>query len=136
VYEYARNGACVALVARTEVALRAVAKAARDLGSPDVLVVPADVTKVDDAKRAVDETLAHFGKRRYTYRERALPHAYIIIYTPSVPFYLSLDSVKLHYPATNKKKRREYHAIYASSFIFIFICPVYDTVLLGCFPSA
>jgi hypothetical protein len=29
-------------------------------------------------------------------------------YTPSVSFYLSLDSVILHYPATNKKKRREY----------------------------
>jgi hypothetical protein len=29
-------------------------------------------------------------------------------YTPAVSFYLSLDSVKLHYPATNKKKRREY----------------------------
>jgi hypothetical protein len=28
--------------------------------------------------------------------------------TPSVSFYLSLDSVELHYPATNKKKRREY----------------------------
>jgi hypothetical protein len=28
--------------------------------------------------------------------------------TPSVSFYLSLDSVILHYPATNKKKRREY----------------------------
>ena len=27
---------------------------------------------------------------------------------PSVSFYMSLDSVKLHYPATNKKKRREY----------------------------
>jgi hypothetical protein len=27
--------------------------------------------------------------------------------TPSVSFYLSLDSVILHYPATNKKKRRE-----------------------------
>jgi hypothetical protein len=27
--------------------------------------------------------------------------------TPSVSFYLSLDSVKLHYPATNQKKRRE-----------------------------
>jgi 11beta/17beta-hydroxysteroid dehydrogenase len=40
-----------------------VAKAARDLGAPDVLVVPADVTKVDDAKRAVEETVAHFGKR-------------------------------------------------------------------------
>jgi hypothetical protein len=31
--------------------------------------------------------------------------------TPSVSFYLSLDSVILHYPATNKKKRREYHVI-------------------------
>jgi hypothetical protein len=28
--------------------------------------------------------------------------------TPSVSFYLSLDSAILHYPATNKKKRREY----------------------------
>ena len=35
--------------------------------------------------------------------------------TPSVFFYLSLDSVKLHYPATNKKKRREYLFIYKST---------------------
>lgn len=62
VYEYARKGACVALVARTEIALRAVAKTARDLGAPDVLVVPADITKLEEAKRAVEETVAHFGK--------------------------------------------------------------------------
>jgi hypothetical protein len=31
-----------------------------------------------------------------------------LFYTPSVSFYLSLDSVILHYPVTNKKKRREY----------------------------
>uniref|UniRef100_A0A0E0MFN3 Uncharacterized protein n=1 Tax=Oryza punctata TaxID=4537 RepID=A0A0E0MFN3_ORYPU len=62
VYEYAKKGACIALTARTEIALRAVAKTARDLGAPDVLVVPADITKVDDAKRAVEETVAHFGK--------------------------------------------------------------------------
>ncbi|VAI13201.1 unnamed protein product [Triticum turgidum subsp. durum] len=61
-YEYARKGACVALVARTEIALRAVAKTARELGAPDTLVVPADITDVDEAKRAVEETLAHFGK--------------------------------------------------------------------------
>jgi hypothetical protein len=30
------------------------------------------------------------------------------VYTPSVSFYLSLDNAKFHYPATNKKKRREY----------------------------
>jgi hypothetical protein len=29
--------------------------------------------------------------------------------TPSVSFYLSPDSAILHYPATNKKKRREYY---------------------------
>uniref|UniRef100_A0ACD5XDF5 Uncharacterized protein n=1 Tax=Avena sativa TaxID=4498 RepID=A0ACD5XDF5_AVESA len=62
VYEYARKGACVALVARTEIALRAVAKTARDLGAPDTLVVPADITNLDEAKRAVEETVAHFGK--------------------------------------------------------------------------
>jgi hypothetical protein len=33
---------------------------------------------------------------------------YLMCNTPSVSFYLSLDSVKLHYPATNKKKRMEY----------------------------
>jgi hypothetical protein len=32
----------------------------------------------------------------------------MLISTPSVSFYLSLDSVILHYPTTNKKKRREY----------------------------
>jgi hypothetical protein len=32
----------------------------------------------------------------------------MIVYTSSVSFYLSLDSAILHYPATNKKKRREY----------------------------
>ncbi|KAE8803964.1 Dehydrogenase/reductase SDR family protein 7-like protein [Hordeum vulgare] len=61
-YEYARKGACVALVARTEIALRAVAKTARELGSPDTLVVPADITDVEEARRAVEETVAHFGK--------------------------------------------------------------------------
>lgn len=62
VYEYARKGACVALVARTEIALRAVAKTARELGARDTLVVPADITNVEEAKRAVEETVAHFGK--------------------------------------------------------------------------
>jgi hypothetical protein len=34
------------------------------------------------------------------------PRCRRIFSTPSVSFYLSLDSVKLHCPATNKKKRR------------------------------
>jgi hypothetical protein len=39
----------------------------------------------------------------------------LLLCTPSVSFYESLDSAKLHYPATNKKKRREYYAVFASS---------------------
>jgi hypothetical protein len=35
--------------------------------------------------------------------------------TPSVSFYLSLDSVILYYPATNKKKRSEYIAMMSNS---------------------
>jgi hypothetical protein len=45
------------------------------------------------------------GRRQWnatTFLQLPLSH------TPSVSFYLSLDSVKLHYPAINKKKRREY----------------------------
>jgi hypothetical protein len=55
--------------------------------------------------------------------------------TSSVSFYLSLDSVILHYPATNKKKRSEYvlsensvplnksiemHTIYSHAYLFLY----------------
>jgi hypothetical protein len=35
----------------------------------------------------------------------------MVRYTSSVSFYLSLDSTILHYPATNKKKRKEYYLL-------------------------
>ncbi|OIW00254.1 hypothetical protein TanjilG_27505 [Lupinus angustifolius] len=61
-YEYARRGARLALSARRETALREVADRARDYGSPDVIIMRADVSKVDDCRRLVDETLTHFGR--------------------------------------------------------------------------
>ncbi|KAL5724408.1 11beta-hydroxysteroid dehydrogenase [Ranunculus cassubicifolius] len=61
-YQYAKRGACLALVARREDRLREVAKIARVYGSPDVLVVPGDVSKVDDCKRFVEQTVRHFGR--------------------------------------------------------------------------
>ncbi|KAL4584746.1 hypothetical protein LXL04_009355 [Taraxacum kok-saghyz] len=60
-YEYAKSGARLALVARRKEQLEAVAGRARELGSPDVIVISADVSKVDDCKRFVDETIHHFG---------------------------------------------------------------------------
>ncbi|PON95733.1 Short-chain dehydrogenase/reductase [Trema orientale] len=61
-YEYAIRGACLALVARREDRLRDVVEQAREIGSPDVLMIRADVSKVEDCKRIVDETTDHFGR--------------------------------------------------------------------------
>ncbi|WVZ59723.1 hypothetical protein U9M48_009832 [Paspalum notatum var. saurae] len=61
-YQYAKAGACLALVARRERALEGVAAAALERGAPDVLVFPADVADPEQSRRAVEETVAHFGK--------------------------------------------------------------------------
>ncbi|KAL8226052.1 hypothetical protein R6Q57_018609 [Mikania cordata] len=61
-YEYAKHGAKLALVARREELLVVVAGKAEELGSPEVIVIKADVSKLEDCKRFVDETINHFGK--------------------------------------------------------------------------
>jgi short-subunit dehydrogenase len=61
-YEYAKRGARLSLVARREDRLQAVAKRAQALGSPDVIVIRADVSKVDDSERFIEETINHFGQ--------------------------------------------------------------------------
>ncbi|GLT29129.1 hypothetical protein SLA2020_040150 [Shorea laevis] len=61
-YEYARRGARLALVSRREDHLRAVATGACRFGSPDAIVIPADVSKVQDCKRFIDEATNHFGR--------------------------------------------------------------------------
>ncbi|KAI3512790.1 hypothetical protein L1887_20109 [Cichorium endivia] len=61
-YEYAKHGASLALVARREELLAAVADKAKELGAPEAIVIKADVTKLHDCKRFVDETINHFGK--------------------------------------------------------------------------
>ncbi|CAB4280468.1 unnamed protein product [Prunus armeniaca] len=61
-YEYARRGACLALVDRRENLLQSVASRAMSIGSPDVLVIPADVSKVENCRRFVDVAVNHFGR--------------------------------------------------------------------------
>ncbi|KAI3763231.1 hypothetical protein L1987_53684 [Smallanthus sonchifolius] len=61
-YEYAKHGARLALVARREEVLAVVAGKAKELGSPEVIVIKADVSKLEDCKRFVDETINHFGE--------------------------------------------------------------------------
>ncbi|MCX8066982.1 MAG: SDR family NAD(P)-dependent oxidoreductase [Anaerolineae bacterium] len=57
----AREGARVALVARREERLRAVAKEVETLGG-EALVLPTDVTRREEVERAVADTVAHWGQ--------------------------------------------------------------------------
>ncbi|KAJ4843088.1 high-copy suppressor of sly1 defect [Turnera subulata] len=61
-YEYARRGACLALVARRQRSLAEVADTAREIGSPDVITIVADVREVDECRRMVEETVNYFGR--------------------------------------------------------------------------
>ena len=63
-YEYAKRGAYLALVARREVSLREVGDRSVALGSPGVLVSPADVSKLEDCEKFVDDTIRYFGRRK------------------------------------------------------------------------
>ncbi|KAL2935744.1 11-beta-hydroxysteroid dehydrogenase 1B [Bienertia sinuspersici] len=71
-YEYAKRGARLTLVARRQQRLQNIAEITRYLGAPDVLVIPADVTKVEDSKHFINETVNHFG-RQFTHATNAAP---------------------------------------------------------------
>ncbi|GJR02899.1 11-beta-hydroxysteroid dehydrogenase-like protein 2 [Tanacetum coccineum] len=70
--EFAKEGACLALVARREKQLHMVAQTAKAMGSPDVIVIPADVSKLEDCKRFVHQTIKHFGKLDYFVNNAAI----------------------------------------------------------------
>ncbi|CAN1797013.1 11-beta-hydroxysteroid dehydrogenase A [Linum perenne] len=61
-YEYAKKGACLALVARREDQLRRVAANAEEMGCPYALVLKGDVTKVEDCQQFVNATAQIFGR--------------------------------------------------------------------------
>ncbi|KAL8267126.1 hypothetical protein R6Q59_004470 [Mikania micrantha] len=63
-YEYAKRGAFLAIIAikEPESQLKQVADKAREHGSPDVLFMFADVSKVDECRMFVDDTIKHFGR--------------------------------------------------------------------------
>ncbi|KAI3919275.1 hypothetical protein MKW98_030411 [Papaver atlanticum] len=61
-YQYARRGANLVLIARRKKALEEAADNARYHGAPEVLAIKADVSKVDECRRFVDEAVNHFGR--------------------------------------------------------------------------
>ncbi|KZV46487.1 11-beta-hydroxysteroid dehydrogenase 1B-like [Dorcoceras hygrometricum] len=61
-YEYGRRGAYLVVGARREKALRDVAETARWLGSPLVIPIRTDISKVEDCRRLIEEAISNFGR--------------------------------------------------------------------------
>ncbi|MED6121635.1 hypothetical protein PIB30_032072 [Stylosanthes scabra] len=83
-YEYAKRGARLALSARREASLRQVADTARHLGSPDVIVIRADVSKPEDCMRLIDQTVNHFGRLDHLVNNAAISVATLFEETPDI----------------------------------------------------
>lgn len=66
-YVYAQKGARLALVARRENRLQSVASIATLLGCKDVITIQADVSKVEDCERFVDETINYYGRCKFNW---------------------------------------------------------------------
>ncbi|XP_052874753.1 11-beta-hydroxysteroid dehydrogenase-like 6 isoform X4 [Gossypium arboreum] len=60
-YEYARRGACLAVVARREHRLRQVAAVCEIIGSPEAVYIVGDVAKMEDCQQFVEATVSYFG---------------------------------------------------------------------------
>ena len=60
-YEYAKKKAKLVLVARRENRLRGIGENARLLGAKHVMIMAADVVKLDDCMRFVTETVNYHG---------------------------------------------------------------------------
>ncbi|KAL6996919.1 Polycomb protein sop-2 [Sarracenia purpurea var. burkii] len=73
-YEYARRGACLAICARREIRLQEVADRALELGSPDVIAVRADIARVDDCRRFIEEAVNHFGRLDHVVNNAGINH--------------------------------------------------------------
>lgn len=74
-YQYARRGAVLVLVARKEERLRAIAERARKMGAFNARIITGDVTKEEDCKRLIDETIHHFGHLDHLVNNAEISHS-------------------------------------------------------------
>ncbi|KAJ7531368.1 hypothetical protein O6H91_14G041600 [Diphasiastrum complanatum] len=76
-YEYAKRGARLALVARRENLLQQVAHNAKKQGAADVRYIVADVSREEDCKRLVEETINYYGRLDHLVNNAGLTHSFL-----------------------------------------------------------
>ncbi|KAJ9676156.1 hypothetical protein PVL29_024920 [Vitis rotundifolia] len=75
-YEYAKKRAKLVLVARRENRLRGIGEKARQLGAKHVMIMAADVVKLDDCRRFITETVSYYGRVDHLVNTASLGHTF------------------------------------------------------------
>ncbi|PON95731.1 Short-chain dehydrogenase/reductase [Trema orientale] len=88
-YEYARRGARLALVARREGRLQSVASIATLLGCKDVITIPADVSKAEDCRRFVNETINYYGRLDHLVNNAGVAPVCMFVESPDITKFVS-----------------------------------------------
>lgn len=76
-YEYGRKGAFLVLVDINGENLATVCSKACSLGSPDAISIVADISKLEDCKRFINEAINHFGRCKLA----ILGHVNVCVYS-------------------------------------------------------
>nr|XP_043608179.1 11-beta-hydroxysteroid dehydrogenase-like 2 [Erigeron canadensis] len=92
-YEFAKEGACLVLVARRKNHLLLVAEKAKAMGSPDVIVIPADISKLEDCDTFIYQTIKHFGKLDYLVNNAAIGIFGLFEDQTMLPFHTSVMDI-------------------------------------------
>lgn len=77
-YQYSKKGAVLVLVARRESRLRVVADRCIKRGAMDVRAISADVSKEDDCRRFIEETVNHYGRLDHLVNNAGMTHSFLV----------------------------------------------------------
>ncbi|MCO5550472.1 hypothetical protein L7F22_003959 [Adiantum nelumboides] len=77
-YQYSKKGAVLVLVARRESRLRVVADRCIKRGAMDVRAISADISKGEDCRRFIEETVNHYGRLDHLVNNAGLTHSFLI----------------------------------------------------------
>ncbi|KAF8005831.1 hypothetical protein BT93_K0190 [Corymbia citriodora subsp. variegata] len=120
-YEYARRGACLALVDIREEGLGVVAEKARLLGSPDAITIGADVSDDHQSQRFVHHTVDHFGRLDHLVNNAGIAKNGLFEDLSHIPDYTRVMDVNFwgtvygtHYAVPHLKKSKGKIAVIAS----------------------